>query len=97
MAKMSELDAALTELSNHTAALIDAVQSIRELLGTAVMPEPAKSYTIEEVRAVLLAKRKAGYRDEVKAMLITHGGERLTDVDPAEYPALMKEAEALGT
>lgn len=94
---MSELDAALTELSNHTAALIDAVQSIRELLGTAVTSEPAKSYTIEEVRAALLAKRKAGYRDEVKSMLIAHGGERLTDIDPAEYPAMMKEAEALAT
>lgn len=98
MSKMAELDAVLTELSEHVRALTDAVQSIREMLGTPTEPEPTpKTYTIEEVRAFLLAKRRDGYRDEIKAMLTAHGAERLTDIDPAEYPAMMKEAEALGT
>lgn len=98
MSKMSELDAVLTELSTHSKALLDAVQSIRELLGAddAETTSTPKVYTLEEVRAALLDKRKAGYKDEVKALLAAHGAQRLTDIDPGEYPAMMQEAEAIG-
>lgn len=98
MSKMSELDAVLTELSEHSKALLDAVKSIREMLTDDAAEEtPApKEYTLEEVRAVLLEKRKAGFKDEIKALITAHGAPRLTDIDPTEYPALMEEAEAMG-
>lgn len=98
MSKTSELDAVLTELSAHSKALLDAVQSIRELLSADednAAPTP-KAYTLEEVRAALLDKRKAGYKEEVKALLAAHGAQRLTDIAPGEYTAMMQEAEAIG-
>ena len=52
---------------------------------------------IEDVRALLLEKRKAGFRDEIKALLLRHGAEKLTEVAPTEYEALMAEAEGIGT
>ena len=49
------------------------------------------------VRAKLAELTRLGFSDEVKALLKKHGAERLSAVDDAEFPALMKEAEALGS
>ncbi|HQM00501.1 MAG TPA: rRNA biogenesis protein rrp5 [Ruminococcus flavefaciens] len=50
-----------------------------------------------EVRAKLAELTRLGFSDEVKALLQKHGAERLSAVDDVELPALMKEAEALGS
>lgn len=55
-----------------------------------------KSITLEEVRKVLAEKSRAGFTDEVKAILTKHGAEKLSDVDPTEYKALLAEAEVIG-
>ena len=54
-----------------------------------------KPLTLEQVRAVLAEKSRAGHTAEVKALLIKHGADKLSDIDPAEYPALLAEAEVL--
>lgn len=62
------------------------------------VPEPVpeeKPLTLEEVRAVLAEKSRAGHTAEVKALLIKHGADKLSDIDPAEYPALLADAEVL--
>ena len=103
MAAMNELDAALTGLSEHCKGILDAVQAVREILSGQAADEAAeaapekKPFTLEEVRAALLEKRKAGYRDEVKALLVRHGAQKLTEINPSEYDALMAEAEVIGT
>lgn len=55
-----------------------------------------KSVTLEEVRKVLAEKSRAGFTDEVKAILTKHGAEKLSEVDPTEYKALLAEAEVIG-
>lgn len=63
-------------------------------------PEPVKEekpVDRPEVRAKLAELTRLGFSDEVKALLQKHGAERLSAVDDAELPALMKEAEALGS
>ena len=54
-----------------------------------------KPLTLERVRAALAEKSRAGHTAEVKALLIKHGADKLSDIDPAEYPALLAEAEVL--
>ena len=54
-----------------------------------------KPLTLEQVRAALAEKSRAGHTSEVKALLIKHGADKLSDIDPAEYPALIAEAEVL--
>lgn len=54
-----------------------------------------KPLTLERVRAALAEKSRAGHTSEVKALLIKHGADELSDIDPAEYPALLAEAEVL--
>lgn len=61
-------------------------------------PSPApeeKPLTLEEVRVVLAEKSRAGHTAEVRALLIKHGADKLSDIDPAEYPALLADAEVL--
>ncbi len=98
MAKMSELDTLLTELSEHSQRLQESVNAIRELLSgkEEEKADEQKPLSIEEVRALLLEKRKAGFRDEIKALLLRHGADRLTDIDPTEYRTMMAEAEEIG-
>lgn len=57
---------------------------------------PSKSYSMEEVRAILSAKSKAGYREQVKDLITKRGVENLTKLDPAEYASLVAEVEVLG-
>lgn len=55
----------------------------------------ANTHTLEEVRATLAALNKAGKRAQVKALLQEFGTEKLTEVNPDNFPALMKKAAAL--
>ena len=50
---------------------------------------------LEEVRAVLSAKSKEGFRDQVRELITKRGVSNLTKLDPKEYPALVKEVEGL--
>lgn len=60
-------------------------------------PETEKEIAIEEVRAVLGEKMRAGYSTEIKALLAKYGAEKLSKIDKSKYSALLKEAEAIGS
>ena len=112
MSKMSELAAVLDELAEVGGTLIacgeDVVKAVRAIQAcfssedTESAPEPPtvepepKTYTKEEVRAMLANLSQAGYRGEAKALVKKYsGGGSLSDVDPARYAELVAEAEAL--
>ena len=59
-------------------------------------PEPAKTIRLEDVRAVLASKSREGYGDKVRELIRKHGGSKLSDIDPAEYSEMLKEAEGFG-
>lgn len=59
-------------------------------------PEPEKSIRLENVRSVLAAKSRDGYGAQVRELIKKHGGSKLSDIDPAEYSAMLKEAEVFG-
>ena len=54
-----------------------------------------KPLTLEEVRAVLAEKSRAGHTAEVKELLAKHGADKLSEIAPAEYAALLAEAQVL--
>ena len=58
------------------------------------LPE-AKPLTLEQVRAVLAEKSRAGHTAEVRALLLKHGADKLSEIDPAKYPALLADTEVL--
>ena len=105
MSRMSELDAVITELRKAGEAVVRAADAIREAFSGAEDQPTAsqeteqyavKTYSLEDVRAALLQKTRAGFKDAVKELLHAHGAERLPDIDPSEYSAIMSEAEGIG-
>lgn len=58
--------------------------------------EPEESIRLEDVRAVLAAKSRDGYGAQVRELIARHGGSKLSDIDPSEYGAVLKEAEVFG-
>ena len=62
---------------------------------TAKQEPEEKVLTLEEVRAVLAEKSRSGHTEEVRELLAKHGADKLSEIDPAEYAALLAEAEVL--
>ena len=58
--------------------------------------EPEETIRLEDVRAVLAAKSRDGYGVQVRELIAKHGGSKLSDIDPSEYGAVLKEAEVFG-
>lgn len=75
---------------------IEAKPTVNPAAIEADSTKPEKTYTKEDVRAVLAEKSSAGYRTEVKALLGKYGAAQLKEVDPASYAALMEEAQVIG-
>ena len=88
MGKFSELDTAIKDL--RTAA--ESINAVADLL-VEMFSEPKPS--LETVRAVLADKSRAGHTAEVRALLEKYGGTKLSQIDPANYNALLKDAEVL--
>lgn len=58
-------------------------------------PPKVKPLALEDVRTVLSDRSRCGHTAEIRALLKKHGAEKLSEIDPAEYPALLAEVEAL--
>lgn len=100
---MSDLSLVVTELRNVAQSLVSVADSLNDLFSgggdieVAAQAETAeKLITLEAVRAVLAEKSRSGFTAEVKALIEKYGATRLSEVDPANYKALLAEAEVLG-
>ena len=96
------LAASIAEIAEEIKALYDfdqdsdAVCDEPELPKEEPTPEPPKLHTptLEEVRGILADKASSGFRDAVQTLIKKRGANRLSDIDPSEYDALIKEARA---
>ncbi len=57
---------------------------------------PAKELTLTDVRGALAEKSRQGYVEEIKALIAKYGAQKLSDVDPKDYAAIMADAEVIG-
>ena len=55
----------------------------------------AKEISYTDIRKVLADKSRAGHTAEIKEILTQHGAGKLSEIDPKEYAAILKEAEVL--
>lgn len=91
MSKMSEIDGFISELRNAVQTVKSIADSLEEMFG-----ENKPDITLEQVRAVLTEKSRAGFTAEVRSLLLKHGAEKLSDIEPDKYSALLTEAEVIG-
>lgn len=54
-----------------------------------------ETYSFTDVRGALAAKSKEGFKEEVKKLISKYGAEKLSDINPDDYAALMKDVEEL--
>ena len=100
MSKMSEMSATIEELRRCAAAISDAANWMAEQFSGDEVPEaptPVKEppLTLEAVRAVLANKSRAGHTTQIRSLLQKYGADKLSGVDPANYKALLADAEEL--
>ena len=99
MSKTSEMALTIEELRKCAAAISDAANWLAEQFsGNEPEPEAAPVepvLTLEAVRAVLAEKSRAGYTAQIRSLLQKYGADKLSGVDPANYKALLADAEEL--
>ncbi len=81
----------MNQLAESIAVLAKAIASDKE-----EAEEPVPQLTLSDVRGVLAKKSQAGLTKGVKALIQKYGAERLSDVKPEDYEALLKDVEELG-
>lgn len=110
MGKVNELSQLIEELNRCGNTLIGISEELKNLFSgseEAEKTEPKtktaekaskkeKTLSLEDVRAVMADKSRKGYTAEVKALLTKRGVNRLSDIDPKEYAALLAEVEVIG-
>lgn len=92
----------LLKTADDLSLLADSVRALCSVLADspqeAEKPKPEKkapAITLEKVRSVLAEKSRDGFTTEVREIIQSFGAERLSEIDPANYEAVLKKAEVL--
>ena len=103
MGRISELELAIKDLRSAAATINEVANALAEMFSTASADEapdaavPAEpQLTLEQVRAVLADKSRMGFTAEIRSLLQKYGAAKLSGIDPANYKALVADAEVLG-
>ena len=88
----------MRSLANSPQAVADAMTKAESPTSDAepTMPEVVADkpheITLAEVRAVMSARSRSGHQAEMRALILKRGANALSEIEHAEYPALMAEA-----
>ena len=100
MSKMSEMEATIRELRDIASSINAIANWLTDAFGstddTEAAPTPAKTYSLEEVRAILAEKSRDGFTAQIRDLLQRYGATKLSEVDPTRYGGLVADAEVLG-
>ena len=105
MSKMSDMAMTIEELRSAAATINEAANWLAEQFGGDAEEAPAKKpaakevkkpeLKLEDVRAVLAEKSRAGHTAAIRTILQKYGASKLSGVDPKHYEALLKDVEVL--
>lgn len=84
-------------------ALADSVQGVADAIEgngasediKSVPSQVEKEITLEEVRGVLAEKSHAGFTAQIRDLLKNYGADKLSQIEPSNYKALIAETEGL--
>ena len=103
MGRISELELAIKDLRIAAATINEVANTLAEMFSTesadealAVATPAEPQLTLEQVRAVLADKSRMGFTAEIRTLLQKYGVAKLSGIDPANYKALVADAEVLG-
>lgn len=104
MSKMSDMTMTIEELRSAATAITEAANHLAEMFsGNTAEEQPEKkapdqkpALTLEQVRAVLAEQSRAGHTAAIRALLQKYGANKLSQIAPQHYEALLREVEVLG-
>ena len=102
MGRISELELAIKDLRSAAATINEVANTLAEMFSTTADEAPDAAtpaepqLTLEQVRAVLADKSRMGFTAEIRSLLQKYGAPKLSGIDPANYKALVADAEVLG-
>lgn len=98
---MREENEVIAELIGVLNRLVDVLEEIVQSSPGEEQPKVSESEeaapTLEEVRSVLARLSVEGHSAAVKSLIAKFGAEKLSELAPEHYAALLKEAERIGT
>lgn len=86
------------EVAQKLRAIATEINALTDELEEGKKPKKEKEVkqpTLEEVRTVLAELSRKGYTTNVRMMLIGLGVNKLSEVDPKDYPELLAKAKEL--
>ena len=95
MSKIKEMKITIDELRNTALIINEIADELAEKFGDVEKEEAKPALTLEEVRTVLAEKSRNGFTKEIKELLKKYGASKLSEVDPKNYEALLKDTEEL--
>lgn len=98
MSKMNDMAIIIKELRSAATAITDVANWLSHQFNSE--PDlskklPASKLKLEDVRAILADVSRKGHTAEIRDLLQKYGAIKLSGVDPANYSALLKDAEDL--
>lgn len=97
---MSKIAATIEDLRNAAATINEAASwLIAQFSGNEPAPAPVPTkpvLTLEQVRAVLAEKSRTGHTAAIRTLLQKYGADKLSEIEPTCYKALLADAEVLG-
>ena len=100
MSKMNDLAMTIEELRNAATVITESVNWLEKQFSNtteeeAVKEEKKPELKLEDVRAVLAEKSRAGHTATIRTILQKYGASKLSGVDPKHYEALLQDVEVL--
>lgn len=99
----ADVTALLLKTADSLSGLADSVRALCATLADSPQTEAKEAPTrkkqtipLEKVRGVLAEKSRDGYTAEVRAIIQSFGADRLSEIDPSQYEAVLKKADVLG-
>ena len=101
MSKMAEIATIIDELRDTASSINRIADELTDLFSYSnrapeVAPAPEKTLSLEEVRAILSEKSRDGFTAQIRDLLQKYGASKLSEIDPANFKALVADAEVLG-
>lgn len=91
---------ALLKVAENLRLLADSIRDVYKVLAESTPEKKSEAkvrveISLEKVRGVLADKSRNGHTSEVRAIIQKYGANRLSEIDPSNYEAILKEAEVL--
>ena len=101
MSKMAEIATIIDELRDTASSINRIADELTDLFSYSnrvpeKAPAPEKKLSLEEVRAILAEKSRDGFTAQIRDLLQKYGASKLSEIDPANFKALVADAEVLG-